>query len=43
MLVQIHDREALSSLSVFCITSYLNSHGWINQGQWGSRPCHHLH
>lgn len=39
MLVQIHDREALSSLSVFCITSYLNSHGWINQGQWGSRPA----
>ena len=39
MLIQIQDREALSSLAVVCLTTYLTSHGWTNRGQWGSRPA----
>ena len=39
MLVQIQDRAALSSLSIVSLRSYLNSHGWHNEGAWGSRPA----
>ena len=39
MLVQLRDRDALSSLSAICLTTYLHSHGWIKQGQWGQRPA----
>lgn len=39
MLVQLRDREALASLPTICLTTYLNSHGWTNQGQWGQRPA----
>lgn len=35
MLVQIRDREALSSLSLPGLRSYLNSRGWIDDGPWG--------
>ena len=35
MLVQIRDREALSSLSLLSLRSYLNSRGWIDDGPWG--------
>lgn len=38
MLVQILDRIALSSLSVISLRSYLDSHGWIDEGTWGDRP-----
>lgn len=39
MLVQIRDRAALSSLSIVNLRSYLSSHGWRNEGSWGSRPA----
>ena len=39
MLVQIQDRAALSSLSIVGLRSYLDSHGWSNEGAWGSRPA----
>ena len=35
MLVQIRDREALSSLSLSSLRSYLNSRGWTDDGPWG--------
>ena len=37
MIVQIRDREALSSISIVNIRAYLNSHGWTDAGTWGER------
>ena len=39
MLVQIRDRAAMMSMPIINLRSYLNSNGWDNQGQWGSRPA----
>ena len=39
MLVQIQDQLALSSLSILSLRSYLTSHGWKNEGSWGSKPA----
>ena len=39
MKVQIRDREALSSLSVGNLRSYLISRGWNDEGPWGNRPA----
>ena len=39
MLVQIRDEAALSSLSIINLRTYLVSHGWTDQGQWGTRPA----
>ena len=38
MLVQIRDRAALSSLSIVSLRSYLESHGWNDEGALGKRP-----
>ncbi len=35
MKVEIHDREALESLSLVSLLSYLKSHEWIDDGPWG--------
>ena len=35
MKVQIQDAEALSSLSLVSLRSYLKSHGWRDGGDWG--------
>ena len=39
MLVQIRDRNAVSSIPIMNVLSYLNSHGWHDAGAWGSRPA----
>ena len=39
MIVQIRDRDALSSLSIISLRAYLVSAGWNNQGPWGERPA----
>lgn len=39
MKVQIRDKQALSSISIEGLTSYLQTHEWINEGQWGNRPA----
>lgn len=39
MMVQIRDRDALSSLSMMNLRSYLDSRGWENEGAWGQRPA----
>lgn len=39
MKVQIRDKQALSSISIAGLTSYLQTHEWINEGQWGNRPA----
>ena len=39
MKVQIHDRDALSSISIASLRAYLVSAGWDIQGQWGERPA----
>ena len=39
MLVQIRDRDALSSLSAIQLSAYLNSHDWRKEGTWGNRPA----
>ena len=39
MLVQIRDRDAMLSLPIVNLRSYLESNGWSNEGQWGSRPA----
>ena len=38
MIVQIRDRDALSSISIVCLRAYLNSRGWTDAGIWGERP-----
>lgn len=35
MKVEIHDREALGSLSLVSLLSYLKSHEWVDNGPWG--------
>ena len=35
MRVEIRDREALSSLPLSSLRSYLRSHGWTDDGPWG--------
>jgi hypothetical protein len=35
MKVEIRDREALESLSLVSLLSYLKSHEWIDDGPWG--------
>ena len=35
MKVEIHDREALESLSLVSLLSYLKSHEWVDNGPWG--------
>ena len=37
MKVEIRDREALSSLSLLSLRTYLKSRGWIDEGEWGKR------
>ncbi len=37
MKVEIRDREALSSLSLPSLRTYLKSRGWVNEGEWGGR------
>ena len=38
MIVQIRDRDALSSISIVSLRAYLNSRGWTDTGIWGERP-----
>ena len=38
MIVQIRDRDALSSISIASLRAYLNSRGWSDAGTWGERP-----
>ena len=35
MKVEIHDREALGSLPLMSLLSYLRSHDWVDNGSWG--------
>ena len=35
MKVEIHDKEALESLSLVSLLSYLRSHEWVDNGPWG--------
>ena len=35
MKVEIRDKEALESLSLASLLSYLRSHGWVDNGPWG--------
>ena len=37
MKVEIRDREALSSLSLLSLRTYLKSRGWVDEGEWGKR------
>lgn len=39
MKAQIRDKQALSSISIEGLTSYLQTHKWINKGKWGNRPA----
>ena len=39
MKVQIRDKQALSSISIDGLTSYLQTREWINKGKWGNRPA----
>ncbi len=39
MLVQILDKAALSTLPIVNLRSYLNAHGWSDEGPWGRRPA----
>ena len=38
MIVQIRDRDALSSISIVSLRAYLRSRGWTDAGTWGERP-----
>ena len=38
MIVQIRDRDALSSISIVSLRAYLNSQGWADAGIWAERP-----
>ena len=38
MIVEIRDRDALNSISIVSLRTYLNSRGWTNAGVWGERP-----
>ena len=38
MIVQIRDRDALSSISIVSLRAYLNSRDWTDAGIWGERP-----
>ncbi len=38
MIVQIHDHEALSSISIVSLRAYLISNRWTDAGTWGERP-----
>ncbi len=35
MRVEIQDKKALSALPLSSLRSYLNSHGWLDDGSWG--------
>ncbi len=37
MKVEIRDKEAVSSLSLLSLRSYLKSRGWVDEGPWGNR------
>ena len=37
MKVEIRDQEALSSLRILSVRAYLNSRGWVAEGEWGNR------
>ena len=37
MIVQIRDRDALSSISIVSLRAYLNPRGWTDTGIWGER------
>lgn len=37
MRVDIRDREALSSLSLLSLRTYLKSRQWVDEGDWGNR------
>lgn len=39
MKAQIRDKQALLSISIKGLTSYLQTREWINEGQWGNRPA----
>ena len=39
MKAQIRDKQALSSISIEGLTSYLQTRKWINKGKWGNRPA----
>ena len=39
MQVQIRDKNALASLPLKNVISYLKNHGWTDEGQWGKRPA----
>ena len=39
MKVQIRDRDALLSLPLRSLRSYLKYRGWKDEGQWGKRPA----
>ena len=39
MIVQIRDRDALSSLPIANLRAYLGSRDWVDQGRWGERPA----
>ena len=39
MKVQIRDRDALLSLPLRSLRSYLKDRGWKDEGQWGKRPA----
>ena len=39
MKVQIRDRDALLSLPLRSLRSYLKYRGWNDEGQWGKRPA----
>ncbi len=38
MIVEIRDRDALSSIPIVSLRAYLNSQGWTDAGMWGERP-----
>ena len=37
MRVEIRDREAFSALTLVSLRAYLNSKGWVDEGEWGGR------
>lgn len=39
MKAQIRDKQALSSISIAGLTSYLQTRKWTNKGKWGNRPA----
>ena len=41
MKVEIRDQDALTSLTMLNVRSYLQSRGWIDDGRWGERATVH--